>query len=56
MLIVSRGERAEERKNIIEKEVPGAQVLVVQGDISEPEVGKLAVKIAERHGSSGEKW
>ncbi|VDC03953.1 unnamed protein product [Peniophora sp. CBMAI 1063] len=42
-LVGRRVERLEERKSIIEKEVPGAQVLIVAGDISEPEVGKSIV-------------
>ena len=36
----------EERKAVIEKEVPGAQVLVVAGDISAVDAGKGAVQAA----------
>ncbi|KZV64867.1 NAD-P-binding protein [Peniophora sp. CONT] len=36
----------EERKASIEKDAPGAQVLVVAGDIADPEVGKRAVQAA----------
>ena len=36
----------EERRAIIEKEVPGAQVLVIAGDISAVDAGKGAVQAA----------
>ena len=36
----------EERKKIIESAVPGAQVLILAGDVVDPEVGKRAVKMA----------
>ncbi|VDB85655.1 unnamed protein product [Peniophora sp. CBMAI 1063] len=47
IVLVSRSSnKLEDRKSIIEKDVPGAQVLVVAGDISDPEVGKRAVTTA----------
>ncbi|KZV64862.1 NAD(P)-binding protein [Peniophora sp. CONT] len=43
-IVARRADRLEERKIAIEKEVPGAQILTVAGDISDPEVGKRVVK------------
>ena len=36
----------EERKTAIEKEAPGADVLVISGDVTDSEVSKRAVKAA----------
>ncbi|KZV64870.1 NAD-P-binding protein [Peniophora sp. CONT] len=45
LVLVARGiEKLETRKKAIEEDVPGAQILTVTGDISDPEVGKRAVK------------
>ncbi|KZV67316.1 NAD-P-binding protein [Peniophora sp. CONT] len=44
VILARRLEKLEETKKSIEKEVKGAQVLVLTGDISDPEVGKRAVK------------
>lgn len=46
VLVARRVETLEERKRIIEKDVPGAQIVIISGDISDPDVGKLAVKAA----------
>ena len=46
LIIARRLEKLEQCKKDIEKEVPGAHVLVMAGDISDPEVGKRAVKMA----------
>ncbi|KZV65513.1 NAD(P)-binding protein [Peniophora sp. CONT] len=46
VIVARRVDKLEQCKQGIEKEVPGAQVLVISGDISDPEVGKLAVKTA----------
>ncbi|KZV64869.1 NAD(P)-binding protein [Peniophora sp. CONT] len=46
VLVARRMENLEERKKAVESEVPDSQVLVVAGDISDPEVGKLAVTMA----------
>lgn len=43
-IVARRADRLEERKEAIEKEVPGAKVLAIAGDISDPEVGKRVVK------------
>ncbi|KZV67317.1 NAD-P-binding protein [Peniophora sp. CONT] len=44
VILARRFGKLEETKKSIEKEVKGAQVLVFTGDISDPEVGKRAVK------------
>lgn len=46
VIVARRVAKLEQCKQGIEKEVPDAQVLVISGDISDPEVGKLAVKTA----------
>lgn len=46
VLVARRAENLEERKKVIEKDVHGAQILIVAGDICDPEVGKRAVKTA----------
>ena len=46
LVVARRLENLEQAKKDIEKGVPGAQVLVLSGDISDPEVGKRAVKSA----------
>ena len=45
-IVARRADRLAERKAIIEKEVPGTQILTVAGDISNPEVGKHVVEAA----------
>ncbi|VDB82976.1 unnamed protein product [Peniophora sp. CBMAI 1063] len=50
VLNARRSENLEERKKVIEREVPGAQLLLVAGDIVDPDVGKRIVKLAV------EKW
>ena len=47
VVLVSRTDkRLEQHKKLIENEVPSAKVLTVSGNISDPEVGKRAVKTA----------
>ncbi|KZV62657.1 NAD(P)-binding protein [Peniophora sp. CONT] len=46
VLNARRVQNLEERKAAIEKDVPGAQILLVAGDISDLEVGKRIVKTA----------
>ncbi|VDC07619.1 unnamed protein product [Peniophora sp. CBMAI 1063] len=46
LIVARRVPILEEAKQKIEKEVPGAQVQIVAGDISEPEVGKRVVDAA----------
>ena len=46
VLNARRIENLESRKAAIEKDVPGAQIILVGGDISDPEVGKRIVKAA----------
>lgn len=50
LIVARRVEQLEQRKRDIEKDVPGAQILVVAGDISDPAVGKRAV------GSAVQAW
>ena len=45
-IVARRANKLEQAKKDIEKEVKGAQVIVLSGDISDPEVGKRAVKNA----------
>ena len=44
LILARRLEKLEKCKKNIEKDVPDAQVLVVSGDISDPDVGTRAVK------------
>ncbi|VDC07620.1 unnamed protein product [Peniophora sp. CBMAI 1063] len=46
LILARRVEKLEEAKKSIEKDVKGAQVLTLSGDISDIEVGKRAVKTA----------
>lgn len=46
LLVARTAKNLEERKKIVESAVPGAQVLILAGDIADPEVGKRAVKLA----------
>ncbi|KZV64860.1 NAD-P-binding protein [Peniophora sp. CONT] len=46
VLNARRAENLEARKAAIEKDVPGAQLILVAGDVSDPEVGKRIVKTA----------
>ncbi|KZV67318.1 NAD-P-binding protein [Peniophora sp. CONT] len=46
LIVARRIELLEQRKKEIEKAVPDAQILVLAGDIADPEVGKRAVKAA----------
>ncbi|VDB83991.1 unnamed protein product [Peniophora sp. CBMAI 1063] len=51
LIVARRLEKLEQCKADIEKDVPDAQVLIMVGDISDPEVGKRAVKtVVETYG------
>ena len=41
-----RAQNLEEHKKTLEKDVPGVEVLIIAGDISDPEVGKRVVSAA----------
>ena len=46
VLVARRAQHLEEHKSAIEKDVPGAEIMIVVGDVSDPEVGKRAVSAA----------
>lgn len=46
LIVARRLEKLEETKKDIESDVPDAQIIVLAGDASEPEVGKRVVKAA----------
>ena len=46
VLVARRIENLEERKKTIEKDVPDAQIVIIAGDVADPEVGKRVVKTA----------
>ena len=46
VLVARRAQNLEEHKKTLEKDVPGVEVLIIAGDISDPEVGKRVVSAA----------